>query len=265
MNRIKLLLIIILAALNLNLFSQLSDRVNSPSTFKVGTRPLAGNMGLYFGLAYDEIEYWFDNDIDYTGLPLVSIKYYVSDKLVGRVGFQVSKKSEITKGLVDPLVDGSSLTERNQVDITSKFVFSPGVEYHFKSSNILDVYVGAVIPFGWNAEEFVNDSRYETGEYSLYTRTLNSITFGGEGFAGLQAFIADLPLAMGFEFGVSGKAHLDTDYKHVSKTLLGGITTDQTYYTADKDAMGVKYRDLTSQDFKLQGNIRITITYFFNK
>lgn len=265
MNKSTIFLILIFFSLNLTCFSQLSDRVNSPSTFKVGTRPLKGNIGLYFGLAYNEIEYWFDHDIDYTGLPIISVKYYLSDNLVARIGFQISRKSETTKGLVDPVVDASLLTERNQVDMLSKFSVSPGIEYHFKSSNILDVYFGGVVPFGMNNEEFVNDSKYQTGDYSLYTRTLKSFTYGYEVFVGLQAFVADLPLAVGVDFGVAGMGHLKTKYKHVSNIGIGGITTNQTYYTTDKDALNVRYRDLTSQDFKLQGNVRLTITYFFNK
>lgn len=265
MNKISSLLIVFFMALSLTGYAQLSDRVNSPSTFKVGTRPLQGNMGLYFGLAYNEIEYWFENDIEYTGLPIVSLKYYVTDNFVGRIGFQVSRKSEIAKGLVDPLVDGSLLTERNNVDITSKFVLTPGIEYHFNSSNILDVYVGGLVAIGVSSEEFVDDSKYETGEYMLYKRTKSSINTGYEVFAGLQAFIADLPLAVGFDFGLAGMGHLKNKYKHESKLLVGGITSDQLYYTTDKDdPMNIRYRDLTSQDFKLQGNIRVTLTYFFN-
>lgn len=105
MKKILLPVIFLFFALNLDSYSQLSDRVNSPSTFKVGTRPLMGDMGLYFGLAYNEIEYWFDHDIDYTGLPIISLKYYLTDNDVIRVGIQTSKTKEKTKGTVDPLVD----------------------------------------------------------------------------------------------------------------------------------------------------------------
>jgi hypothetical protein len=266
MNKIFALIIISCFAFSLTGYSQLSDRVNSPTTFKVGTRPLKGNLGLYFGLDYNQIESWFKNDsTDYSGLPLVNLKYYVSDKLVAKIGFQITNESKTATGLVDPLVDGSLLTERNEVDMTSKYIFTPGIEYHFKSSNILDVYVGGLLPFGMSAQEYVNDSKYKTGEYSLYKRTLKCFTYGYEAFVGLQAFVADLPFAIGMEFGAAGLGHLKNKYKHESNIMMGGISTSQIYYTTDKDAAYVRYRDLTSQDFKLQGNIRINLTYFFNK
>lgn len=259
------LIFLLLFGLMLNGYSQLSDRVNSPSTFKIGTRPLKGNLGIYFGLAYNEIEYWFDNDLDYTGLPLVSIKYYMTDKFVTRIGFQIYKTREILKGSVDPVVSGSTINLRNNVDINGRFIFSPGMEYHFKSSNILDVYIGAVLPLGWHSEEFVDDTRYSSGNYSYYTRTLKSYTVGYEGFVGIQAFVADLPLALGFELGLAGTYHLSNKYKHVASSKVGTVTTNQVYYSKDKDAMGIKYKDLTSSDSKLQGNIRVTITFFFNR
>lgn len=265
MNKIYSLIIVFFITISLTGYSQLSDRVNSPTTFKVGTRPLQGNLGLYFGIDYNQIESWFNDSTEYSGLPIVSLKYYLSDKLVAKMGFQISKVSKTIKGLVDPLVDGSMLTERNEIDMTSKYIFTPGVEYHFKSSNILDVYVGGLIPFGTSSQEYVSDSRYLTGEYSLYKRTLKSFTYGYEAFVGLQAFIADLPFAIGMEFGVAGIGHLKNKYKHEVNTKLGGIDISQTYYTTDKDAIYTRYRDLTSQDFKLQGNIRINLTYFFNK
>jgi hypothetical protein len=265
MKKILVPVIFLFFVLNLTSYSQLSDRVNSPSTFKIGTRPLQGDMGLYFGLAYNEIEYWFDNDIEFTGLPIISLKYYLTDKDVIRVGIQTSKTKEKTTGTIDPLVDGSILTEKNNVDKHSRFLFSPGIEHHFTSSNILDVYVGALLPLGWKSEEYVNDESYTGGNYSHYTRTLSSLTYGYEVFVGIQSFVADLPLAVGLDFGVAGMGHLKTQYKHVVENRGGSVTVKQTYYTTDADALGVKYKDMSSSDSKFQGNIRLTITYFFKK
>jgi len=266
MKKILPIIIFVFFATSLVGYSQLSDRVNSPSTFKVGTRPLQGNMGLYFGLAYNEIEYWFDNDIEYTGLPIISLKYYLSDNNVVRIGIQTSRTSEKAKGTVDPLVDGSTLTEKNFVDINSRFLFSPGFEHHFTSSNILDVYVGALLPIGWKGVEYVDDESYTGGNYSHYTRSMFSLTYGYEAFVGVQAFVADLPLAIGLDFGVAGMGHLKNKYKHEVQTKFGATTTNQTFYTVDEDPMaGTRYKELTSSDSKFQGNVRLTIAYFFKK
>jgi hypothetical protein len=260
------LIVLLFFAVSLTGYSQLSDRVNSPSTFKVGTRPLKGNYGLYFGLAYNEIEYWFDHDLTYTGLPIISLKYYLTDNNVVRIGIQTSRTSEKAKGTVDPLINGSGITEKNSVDVNSKFLFSPGFEHHFTSSNILDVYVGALLPLGWKSEEYVNDESYTGGNYNKYTRSSFSFTYGYEAFVGVQAFVADLPLAVGLDFGVAGLGHLGTKYKHEVKSKVGAVTTNQTFYSTDPNRFaGVGYKDLSASDSKFQGNIRITLTYFFKK
>jgi hypothetical protein len=272
MKKIIPILIILLVVLNFNGYSQLSDRVNSPSTFKVGTRPLKGNLGIYFGISTADVKDIINivtDSIEYKGTPLVSFKYYVSDNLVARLGFKVSNTSKTVKGLVDPLVDGSFLTQRNEIDKFNSFLLTPGIEYHFASTNLLDVYVGGLVPVGLTTREFVDDSRYSTGEYSLYTRTQKSLTYGYEVFAGIQAFVADLPIAIGFDFGFAGLGHLKDKYTHTYQMQIGGITVDQTYYTKDPSPVAgksfTKYRDLTSQNFNLEGNIRLTVTYFFNK
>jgi hypothetical protein len=261
-----LILILILISTHAG-YSQLSDRVNSPSTFKVGTRPLQGNMGLYFGLAYNELEYWFDNDLEYTGLPVISLKYYLSDNNVIRIGIQTFRTSEKAKGTVDPLINGTGITESNNVDVQGRFLFSPGYEHHFTSSNILDVYIGAVLPIGWKSEEFVNDDVYTGGNYSKYTRTMFSMTYGYEVFVGVQAFVADLPLALGLDFGVGGLGHLNTKYKHEVSSKIGAATTNQTFYSTDPDLLlgGLGYKDLKASDSKFQGNIRLTLTYYFKR
>jgi hypothetical protein len=265
MKKILPLIISLLFVLNLTGYSQLSDRVNSPNTFKVGTRPVMGNMGLYFGLAYNEIEYWFDHDLTYTGLPIVSLKYYMTDNNVIRIGIQTSRTTEKTTGTVDPLVDGSTLTEKNYVNNSSRFLFSPGYEHHFTSSNILDVYVGALLPLGWKGESYTDDESYSGGNYAHYSRSYLSFTYGYEAFVGVQAFVADLPLALGLDFGIAGLGHLKTKYKHVVQNKVGAVTTNQTFYTTDANATGVRYKDMKSSDSKFQGNIRITIAYFFKK
>ena len=264
----KKLLFVLLAAqifFSTNIFCQLSDRVNSPSTFKVGTRPVMGNYGLFFGLAYNEMKYWFDNNIDYNGIPIVSIKYYKTDNNVWRIGFQTSTKNEILKGTVDPVVNGGNLEEKKLIDNTSRLTLYPGFERHFTGSNILDVYLGGQIPFGWDREKYTDDESYNNNNYNKYTRTRTSITYGFEAFAGVQAFVADLPLALGLDFGAAALGHMRNKYRHESSTRVGVASTSQVYYTVDDTGAGIKYESLSRRDFQLQGNVRLTITYFFKK
>lgn len=265
MKKLHLAVLLIIAFISTDAFSQLSDRVNSPSTFKVGTRPVMGNYGLFFGVAYNEIEYWFDHDLDYNGLPIVSIKYYKTDNKVWRIGFQTSTSNSIIKGTVDPTVNGGTLTEQKLIDNFSRFTLYPGYERHFTSSNILDIYMGCLVPFGWNREKYIDNETYTLGNYNNYTRTRTSVTYGLEAFVGVQAFVADLPLALGMDFGAAAMGHLMDRYKHEVSTKAGALTTDQVFYTVDDTGGGVLYEKLNRRDYQLQGNIRLTITYFFKK
>jgi len=274
----RIVLIILLLPLPFVATAQLSDRVNNPTTLRVGTRPIQGNMGVYFGMSYNDIKDLLEteDDYEYAGIPLVSLKYYVTDRWVARLGFQTYKESEIIKGEVDPALSPRLYTERNFTDITGRYLFSPGVEYHFTSTNLLDIYAGGLLPFGVRTEEFTDDYRYSTGEYQLYTRTKKTFAYGYEVFIGLQAFVADLPLAFGLDFGAAGLGYMKDKYKHANYVSVGGITSEQIYYTTEKDPANadpnkkggtglVKYRDLTSQNFRLDGNVRFTISYFFNR
>jgi len=275
----RIVLIILLLPVPFLATAQLSDRVNNPTTLRVGTRPIQGNMGVYFGMSYNDIKDLVENqnNFEYSGIPLVSLKYYVTDRWVARLGFQTYKESQIIKGEVDPALSPRYYTERNYTDIVQRYLLSPGVEYHFASTNLLDIYAGGIIPFGVRTEEFTDDYRYATGEYQLHKRTKKTFAYGYEIFIGLQAFVADLPLAFGLDFGAAGLGYLKDKYKHEYYANIGGITSEQIYYTTEKDPANVddpnanggtgliKYRDLTSQDFKLDGNVRFTISYFFNR
>jgi len=264
MKKILYSVLFIMLFCSTNVYSQLSDRVSSPSTFKVGTRPVMGNYGLFFGLAYNELEYWFDNDLEYNGLPIVSLKYYKTDNNVWRIGFQTSTTNEIEKGKVDPLVNGGTLIEKKLIDNSSRFTFYPGFERHFTSSNILDVYMGWLIPVGWDRERLVDEKSYNNSNYDNYSRTRTSLTYGFEGFVGVQAFVADLPLALGIDFGAAAMGHVFDRYKHEYSSKVGATVVDQVFYTVDETiGIGTQYESLSRRDFQLQGNVRLTITYFF--
>jgi len=265
MKKLQYVLLFTLALCSLGAYSQLSDRVNSPSTFKVGTRPVMGNYGLYFGLAYNELEYWFDHDLTYNGLPIVSFKYYKTDNNVWRIGFQTSTTRKITSGEVDPLINGGTLVKAKLVDNTSRLTFYPGFEHHFTSSNIMDVYIGTLIPLGWDRSKYVDEVEYSNTNYNNFSKTRTSLTYGLEAFVGVQAFVADLPLALGLDFGVAAMGHLFDRYKYENSFKAGALTSTQTYYTVDDSGAGVLYKSLSQRDFQLQGNVRITMTYFFKK
>ena len=83
-------------------------------------------------------------------------------------------------------------------------------------------------------------------------------------FVGIQAFIADLPLAIGAEFGISSKFDTGVKYKHVEE-VTGNDT--QTYYSsAIEDLPGytnTQYDSLKARTGEIGGQFRFTLTYYF--
>ena len=66
--------------------AQLSDRQNNPGKFKIGTRPVAGNLGFMLGGSMSDLNAAFKGDSAKNTLPLLALKYYSSDSKVWRIG-----------------------------------------------------------------------------------------------------------------------------------------------------------------------------------
>lgn len=257
-------------------FAQLSDRVNNPSKFKTGTRPIAGNMGFYLGISSEDVKSWIEKE-DSTStdsteeviksiIPLVSLKYYIKDDLVFRVGIKASKEKTVRDGEIDPAVNGAGgLTSKTNINVTSETYFSPAIEKHFLNSNLLDAYVVGTVPIGYIKEKVVDSWHNDLGDFQESTMTKNSLAYGLEGHIGLQAFIADLPLALGLELGISGIGYRGEKYKNVVSSSIGGVTTDQKYFTYKDDPQNTKYSNLKSNSFDTNGSIRLTLSYYFSK
>jgi len=94
--------------------AQLSERDNNPSVIKSGTRPVQGNFGLFIGPRFTEISEMLDENIDVRGLPLVNVKYFVTDNIEGRFGIQYYKTRQVFDGslsegeLMEQTLDNSS-------------------------------------------------------------------------------------------------------------------------------------------------------------
>ena len=255
-----------------NSFAQISDRVNNPSQFKIGTRPVKGNLGIFFAISSDNVKTWIakedkesETKTHETILPIVNMKYYLQDNLVFRCGVQTSKKKSVTKGDIDPVVNGPGLTFKEDVSVASDFFITPAIEKHFLNSNLLDPYIEVGIPLGYLREKEVHNEKYDYGDLSEQSMTKNSFAYGIEAHLGIQAFIADLPLAIGAEFGFYGIGYRGDKYKHIDNATIGGLNATQTYYTFKNDPLNNRYSSLKSNDFDLSGSARVTISYYFSK
>jgi len=275
----------ILLGVNLT-FAQLSDRVNSPSTFKIVTRPVAGNWGIVIAPSYQDfsdIINRIDGD-DSTEvkniLPVIALRIYKSDNLVLRIGLRSKSSNLKISGnlfLPDSILN-QNLTELKYQRRTAELYITPGVEYHFSKSNILDVYLGAIIPLGYVKENQTDYLRSATADYQSYERTRFSLAYGFEGFIGVQAFVADLPLSIGIELGTTALGKLGKKWKVKYSAKSGTTLTDQTYYKLNLDnddqidplsagtiAQTSTFDKLTAKSFGVDGMARLTLSYYFNK
>jgi len=233
-------------------YAQLSTRENTTSVFKTGSRPQAGSYGLYIGPSLREIEDMSNSDeFDAWGVPLINVKYYSSANVEWRLGLQFNGKSTSLSGATDEKTPLDVVTSER----SSYNRISVGGAYHFSPKNLLDVYTGAYIPLGWDSYHYEQSYGKDGSVTSKFSPVI-----GAGAYIGLQAFIADLPISVGLEYGLRGITHFGKQYKNVV-TVAG---KEQTYYTEDKSS-NISYSKLSSGESSFGTDVRITFSYYFNK
>lgn len=237
--------IVALAALVVALpsFAQISEGEPSARTIRTGNRLEKGTWGVYMGLTSDIVDGW-TSVAGFHALPIIDVKYMVTDKWEVRAGIETMGTFSNAKGK-------TTATDVVNNEHDGMFRLSPGCAYHFSKKNILDVYAGAELPFGYNAYSYVTSTTKLTG---------SQFSIGLGAFIGLQCFIANLPVALGLEYGLSGNAYLGGKYKYVSDDGAGNKSTK--YYT-DKDMTGTAYDKLGLNSGILGSQVRFTLSYFF--
>src|SRR5690606_41627137 len=106
MKKITIYLGMALAAITLtsDVSAQLSDRINNPSVFTTGTRPVAGNFAFYMGMDMQQLGALLDDEEDVdvsTVIPLINGRYYYKVDLVLRAGFTMWKSNRSLEGEID--------------------------------------------------------------------------------------------------------------------------------------------------------------------
>lgn len=247
----KVLFVAFLIALGsaLTANAQLTTGVSSSKVIRTGNRAKAGDCGIYAGATLNL------ND-DVTPLPLINFKYMSTDNFEMRIGLEASRNKEKLVG--DIRQSENTITKDDQKYGNSTLMLYPGIAYHFSKMNILDVYVGAELPLGWDAS---TSSTTATDYTSKITK--RSFVLGLGAFIGLQAYIADLPLALGVEYGLSSR--LDTGLKYKNEFTTNNQTTITYSPTNDfKHVMGNNtYDKLKARRGELGSQIRLTLSYYF--
>lgn len=269
MKKSILLAIVAMMGFTTQVSAQITEGEPTARKIRTGNRMEEGTWGLYMGVTSDMFKNWADasikNDIS---LPLLNIKYMCSDKLELRMGIQGKKNRTTIKGdyATSYDTDGSidDTESMKDKDVQAEARFTPGFAYHFSKHNILDVYAGAELPLGWTRDKQVG----KNGDNKVIDKH-NSFDIGIGGFVGLQAFIGHLPLALGFEYGLSSITHCGNKYIHkVDGKDAVGNDIEYTYkYRANAAGTGpdtaTKYKSLKNRGTELGSQFRITLSYYF--
>ena len=236
----KLFAFMAMALMTIGANAQITTGESTSKVVRTGNRAQAGNFGIYFGGTTDMFKNIFDGDVNFSALPLINLKYMSTDKLEYRLGLEWWNKKESEKG--------SIITEEEDESYKasigeSSFMFYPGVAYHFNNKNLLDVYVGGELPFGFGGNSF------DDGDTDAST---SNFRIGLGAFIGLQAYIANLPIALGLEYGIS------TLYNTVSD---GTLTQDGMSIVLPAD---IPHTIDSQSRWTLGHQIRVTLSYYFN-
>ena len=249
----SLIIMILLLIGSAPLMAQISEGEPYSRTIRTGNRPGSGDWGIFIGPSLTDIGSMLNREISWQGLPLVNIKHYYSDELELRCGIQLSK---ITDKAVGNLMEDDIEYESFYKEAESYYRLTPGVAYHFSSKNLLDVYVGASLPLGVSGDKYINV--FDGDNFGTQKRTSFEIGLGA--FIGLQCFVADLPVAIGFEYGITGYKSLGEQYKNITTDENGA---EQIFYTTSPYS-DYQYSELKKSSGYLGSDIRFTISYFFN-
>ena len=225
--------------------AQITTGKSSAQVVRTGNRAEAGNFGLYLGATADMFKNLISVDeAELKALPLINFKYMVNDNVEARLGLEWWTMSTGHKESGETY-EGDDYKAKDKYKETTKY-FYPGIAYHFSNSNLLDVYVGAELPIGWEATIEKGFGDYDGKNNDYKTKSVaRDFNIGLGAFVGLQAYVANLPLAIGVEYGISS-------LKTVSSSKF---ITDE-----EQESEVPKINDNT---WNVGHQARLTLTYFF--
>ncbi|QNL20825.1 hypothetical protein HZR84_02320 [Hyphobacterium sp. CCMP332] len=282
----KLLLVLVsVVFLSEMTFAQLSQRQSNPSNYSTGTRPLAGDMGIFLAVDVFDAQSILDDiagdenpsdELEVPNFSLVNFKYYNSNDVVYRIGLVAAKDKSVEKGDLF-FATGTAPQPTDIVRIESKnserdYAIKPGVEKHFNPTNLIDIYVGVEALLGTHIQRSINSQERNDGNTILNDVKGTSLLYGAGGFVGMQFFIADLPLALGLEYGIIGKGYAFKRYKVVQEQDDGtGTFVSNEFFVRPGDITAFNggatvplFESLSSRTYNLDNQVRVTLSYFFS-
>ena len=243
--------VLLFSALPNEASAQISEGNPTTTVIRTGNRPDAGTWGVYMGVTSNIFKACFDG-FNVTAMPLINFKYMATDNLEWRLGLELMRTGKALDGSTDVSNDFIKYSQR---DVTNgRVLFYPGLAYHFSTKNIFDVYVGGELPIGFLYE---GNTLAQNGVSNVYSQCKFNLGLGA--FVGFQVFIANLPLALGLEYGLSFNALIGDKYK---TTQNDGHGNKSVAYGSDM-VPGATFSKLSASRSELGNQLRLTLSYYF--
>ena len=281
----RLILLSIVSLFMQDAFSQLSTRQNNDFSPKIGTRPTAGDAVLQFSFPVVDLsgddEAGLYSGTAFTAGDMLTFKYYKTDETVFRAGLRLAANNMRINGTAADSSESNTITafdiaENKKIVTSREYNFAGGVERHFTNNNILDVYAGGEALLGLGKDRTVSKETYVNGDITNLTTSTRTNIFGLGGVVGFNVFIAELPISLGVEYGLSAKWVFGGKTKVKEEIeVTGGADYSAEYSTqetdgfgnADEDSFGNnrQYSDLSRRAFNMDTNnsVRINLNIYF--
>jgi hypothetical protein len=241
-------------------------------------KPAKGDLGLGFkiqGLSDLSLSNFSADDF---GLPQVLVRYYLSPKysLRGQIGFSMANGESVYRNNFVDSISSSRATLKDSTIKTSRssmnISFSPGIEYHLKSSAArLDPYIGAVIPFSFVGEsvtevderitfyDFASEKTIFDKDVVTTTTEPGSILVGLNLLGGFNFFISD-NIAVGAEYSLGfGMTSVGGDVTYKSAGTIQATSDATNVLTVDETTVIELSSSLMGGSLRSTGGINISI------
>lgn len=258
--------------------AQLSTRENQDTRYKFGGRPVAGDMALVFGLTLNNTAFGDSGTRDISTWNrlsrgnLLTFRKYIQDDIAVRAGIRLFRDSRTVKGTLDSTqFVPSTLSEFEYRSSQREYMLVPGIEKHFSSSNIFDVYVGGDLYLGFGRDRSVESYTFrQSANNNVHKMTTPYTIVGLGGIVGFNVFVLDLPIALGVEYGWSAFWQLGNRTKHE----IESGSDSYEYYTVGNDPNAAaqqnpangQYSDVSQRYMRMETNdqVRLVLNIYFN-
>lgn len=253
--------------------AQLSTRENQDTRYKFGGRPVAGDYGLTFGLTINNAAFGDASDTTraisiWNRLGrgnLITGKKYISNDVAYRAGIRLYRDSRSIKAELDSSEQlPNTLSEAQFLSASREYMLVPGIEKHFSSANIFDVYLAGDLYLGFGRDKSINSTTNRQGQTASTTMTTPYTIVGLGGVIGVNVFVLDLPISVGVEYGLSAFWQLG-DRTKVEVEETDGDSYE--YFTVSNDPWGGgQYSSVKQKYMTMNTNdqVRVVMNIYFN-